>query len=109
MDTHLGTFTAAIAWFYLVTNSARAFSYLPQILAVWRSDDGARSISLWAWTSWSISHVTAGLYGVVVAHDAYFVLISALNVAGCGAVTLVAAHRRGLLRGRWLAARRAAP
>jgi uncharacterized protein with PQ loop repeat len=98
MDTHPGAFAAAIAWFYLATNSARAFSYLPQILAVWRSEDGARSISLCAWSSWSISHVTAGLYGALVAHDAYFVLISVLNLAGCGAVTLIAAHRRGVLR-----------
>ncbi|VTU39327.1 hypothetical protein [Variovorax sp. PBL-E5] len=104
----LGSFTAVIAWIYLVSNSTRVFSYLPQILAIWRCRDGARSISLWSWTSWSISHVTAGLYGMVVAHDAYLVLISVLNLVGCAAVTLVAARRRGLLRGRRPAAQRTA-
>ncbi len=37
---------ALIAWAYLVTNAARVFTHVPQILTVWLCGDGARSISL---------------------------------------------------------------
>ena len=44
-----------------------------------------------------ISHLAAIAYGVLVVHDVFFVVISAINLIGCGAVTVLAAHRRGLL------------
>lgn len=69
---------AAIAWAYLITNSARIITYLPQIQAVWRSTDGARAISLWTWGSWSVSHITALLYGVLVIEDGFFSLITGI-------------------------------
>ena len=84
----------AIGWFYLVTNSVRILTYLPQIIAVWRCRDGARAISLLTWGSWSISNVAAVLYGMLVVHDAFFVAISTINLIGCGAVTVIAARRR---------------
>ena len=88
---------SAIAWFYLVTYSTRMFSFLPQIIAVWRCRDGGRAISLLTWCSWMISHAAAALYGALVVHDPFFVLISVVNLLGCAAVTLITAHRRGLL------------
>ena len=90
---------STVAWFYLATNSLRVVSYVPQIVAVWRCDDGARSISLLTWGSWVISHIAATLYGVLIVKDTFFILISLVNLAGCGAVAGIAAHRRALLRG----------
>ncbi len=92
-DFSLST-TAAIGWFYLVTNVARIFTYLPQIVAVWRSTDGAQAISLFTWSSWLVSHCAAILYGTLVVHDLFFVLIVLVNLFGCGAVTLIALQRR---------------
>lgn len=86
-----------IAWLYLVTNSARAITYVPQIVAVWRCTDGAQAISLVTWISWVISHLTGALYGALVIRDGFFVGISILNVVCCGLVALIAARRRGLL------------
>ena len=91
---------STIALVYVVTNAACAFTYLPQIVAVWRCRDGARSISLVTCTSWLVSHAAAVAYGLLVIHDRLFVSISLLNFCGCGAVTLIAAQRRGLLRWR---------
>lgn len=91
---------AAIAWAYLVTNSARIITYLPQIQAVWRCTDGARAISLWTWGSWSVSHITALLYGVLVIEDGFFSFITGINLCGCTAVTLIAAWRRQAARQR---------
>ena len=90
---------AAIGWFYLITNSARIFTYIPQIFAVWRCQDGARAISLLTWGPWVVSHLAAIAYGVLVVHDVFFVVISAINLSGCAAVAVLAAHRRGLLGG----------
>lgn len=84
-----------IAWLYLATNSARAITYVPQIIAVWRCNDGARAISLLTWWSWVIAQVTSTLYGALVIHDGFFVGISILNVVCCSLVALIAARRRG--------------
>ncbi len=84
-----------IAWLYLATNSARAITYVPQIVAVWRCTDGARSISLLTWWSWVIAQVTSTLYGALVIHDGFFVAISILNAVCCSLVAAIAARRRG--------------
>jgi uncharacterized protein with PQ loop repeat len=89
-----GSLASTIAWLYLVTNAARIVTYLPQILAVWRCRDGARAVSLLTWGSWVLSHVTALCYGVLVMRDGFFTTISTVNLLGCAAVTLIAAHRR---------------
>ena len=88
------TTAAAIGWFYLITNAMRVFTYLPQIVAVWRSTDGARAVSLLTWGSWLVSNAAAILYGLIVVHDLGFVLISSVNFCGCGCVTLTALQRR---------------
>ncbi len=85
---------AAIAWMYLLTNAARIVTYVPQVLAVWRCSDGARSIALLTWGTWTLSHVAAILYGTLVIFDLPMVFIAAINLLGCGAVTGVAMHRR---------------
>lgn len=84
----------AVGWFYLVTNSARIITYVPQILAVWRCRDGAPSISLLTWGSWVVSHFAAVLYGLVVVPDAFFVAMSSINLICCGLVTGIVMHRR---------------
>ncbi|KQP13723.1 hypothetical protein ASF43_17700 [Pseudorhodoferax sp. Leaf267] len=85
---------AAIVWLYLGTNALRVVSYFPQIHAVWRCRDGARSVSLLTWASWSISHVFAVLYSTQVVHDLPLLLISLINLVGCSAVTGIALRRR---------------
>ncbi|MEO9067664.1 MAG: hypothetical protein ABI281_06015 [Caldimonas sp.] len=84
---------SAIAWFYLVTNSLRGFTYLPQIVVVWRSKDGARSLSLLTWSAWLVAHIAAVLYGLVL-RDAFFTGISLINFVGCSTVVGIAGSRR---------------
>ena len=85
---------AAIAWFYLASNSIRIVTYMPQIIAVWRCTDGARAISLLAWGSWALSHLSGVIYGVLVLHDTFFVVITVINLWGCSSVTGIAAMHR---------------
>ncbi|MEO7057262.1 MAG: PQ-loop repeat-containing protein [Caldimonas sp.] len=84
---------SSIAWFYLVSNSLRGFTYLPQIIVAWRSRDGARSLSLLTWGAWLVANAAAVLYGLVL-HDAFFTSISLINCTGCAVVTAIAAKRR---------------
>lgn len=83
-----------IAWAYLTTNAARLLTYMPQIVAVWRCRDGARSLSLLTWGSWVVSHTTAVMYGAVVTADHFLVVVSLINLACCLAVTVIASRRR---------------
>lgn len=91
------TLISMVSWLYLSTNSARAVTYLPQVVAVWRCTDGARAISLLTWSSWVLANLTAVMYGIWVVRDVFFVAISAINLVFCATVTLIAARRRGLL------------
>ena len=85
---------AAIGWAYLLTNACRVLTYVPQIVVVWRCRDGAQSISLTTLGSWSVSHLTALLYGALVVADAFLVAVSLINLAGCSVVTWIAYRRR---------------
>lgn len=89
-----GAWLSLIGWLYLLTNATRVFTYIPQIVVVWRCTDGARSISLFTWMSWVLSNLTATVYGVLAVRDVLFVAISLINLTGCGLVVLIAARRR---------------
>lgn len=84
---------SSIAWFYLVSNSLRGITYIPQIVVTWRSRDGAKSLSLLTWSAWLVAHVAAILYGLVL-RDVFFTSISLINCTGCALVTSIAVRRR---------------
>ncbi len=84
----------AVVWLYLTTNALRVFTYLPQIRAVWRDCEGARTLSLLTWGSWTLSNLCALAYALLVARDLSLAAISAINLVGCGCVTTIAAQRR---------------
>ncbi|WP_077002332.1 hypothetical protein [Variovorax sp. KK3] len=89
-----GFWPMLIAWVYLITNAVRIFTYVPQIVVVWRCRDGAPSVSQLTWGSWVLSHITAVLYGALVVFDLFFLLISLVNLLGCGLVVGIVAWRR---------------
>ena len=91
------TIDSSIVWFYVISNALRAFTYIPQIMVVWRSQDGAKSLSLLTWSSWLVANVAAVIYGASV-QDAFLVFISLINLTGCGTVTAIVVHRRLALR-----------
>ncbi|RZI78148.1 MAG: hypothetical protein EOP80_02130 [Variovorax sp.] len=85
---------AMVGGLYFLTNATRVFTYIPQVVVVWRCKEGARSVSLLTWGSWVLSNLTATAYGVLVLGDGLFVAISVVNLIGCGLVAAVAARRR---------------
>jgi uncharacterized protein with PQ loop repeat len=91
---------AAVGWAYLLSNALRVFTYVPQIVTVWRCEDGARSLSLLTWWSWVVSNVATTAYGLLVLRDLPFLMIALLNLGGCGTVAMIAMHRRAQWRRR---------
>jgi uncharacterized protein with PQ loop repeat len=89
----------AITWLYFASNSARILTFIPQIVAVFRCHDGAKSISLIIWGSWVVSHFFAILYSVVQ-QDLFFFMISVMNFACNLAVFCIVVKRRRAFRDR---------
>jgi hypothetical protein len=80
-----------VSWAYVLANTGRVLSYLPQIATVWRCGDGARSISLLTWSYWAFSHLTACLYAGVAVHDGKLLAVSLGNLACCSTVVVLTA------------------
>lgn len=88
-----------IGWAYVLANTCRVASYVPQILAVWRCQDGAQSVSLVTWSYWTVSHCTAVLYAGLVIADAKLLAVSIGNLASCAiVVALIVVRRRAASR-----------
>lgn len=97
MDTELAI--RLVGWAYVLVNTGRVASYVPQIAAVWRCRDGAQSLSLVTWSYWAVSHLTAVLYAGLVIADAKLLAVSFGNLASCAIVViLIVVRRRGASR-----------
>ena len=95
-----GGFVYWISWLYLVTNTVRIVFYAPQIVAVYRADDGASAVSITTWAFWTFANFTAALYGALAIRDTGFTLIFLGNLVCTGAVTAIATAKRVRLRWR---------
>lgn len=87
-----------IATAFTLANSVRVLFYLPQILAVARSVDGARDIALSTWWMWAGTNLLGTAYGLVVAADAMLALSFGASAAACLltiALTLAKRFRHG--------------
>ena len=89
-------------WFaaaFAATNAVRALFYIPQIIAIARSVDGARDISLSTWWMWTVNNALGALYtGVTMNHQALALSFwaSAAACVGTIALTLRARKRHSL-------------
>lgn len=89
---------------FALANSLRALSFVPQILAVARSTDGARDIALVTWSIWTATNLLGVAYGAVVAADGLLALSFAASALACGLTIALTVVKRL----RFRAARRAA-
>ncbi len=86
----VGLLSALYALFGVVFIAA----YVPQLCTVWRSRDGAASVSLGTWGMWCMSSTVSLLYAHLVLRDLSYSLVCLGNVAGCYAVTALLLWRR---------------
>jgi predicted branched-subunit amino acid permease len=73
----------SIALAFTLVNSVRALFYVPQILAVARSVDGARDIALASWVMWVVNNLLGADYAVAVADDTMLALSFAASALMC--------------------------
>lgn len=83
-----------IATAFSAVNSIRVLFYLPQIVAVARSTDGARDIALSTWTMWALTNGLGAAYGALVANDLLLALSFALSLLACLATVALTAVQR---------------
>jgi hypothetical protein len=74
-----------LALAFTAANAFRALFYVPQILAVARSTDGARDIALCTWWMWTANNLLGALYAGLALGDAAMALSFVASVVGCGA------------------------
>jgi predicted MFS family arabinose efflux permease len=93
-----------IATAFGAVNTIRVLFYLPQIVAVQRSSDGARDIALSTWALWALTNALGAAHGAVVARDTLLAASFALSMLAC----VVTMALTVLQRQRFAAARRPA-
>lgn len=87
---HNDLIAAAFSFFNLL----RLISYLPQILAVARDENGAAAISMSCWMIWIGANGTTAFYAGLTIGDPALTLVSAFNAACCAIVVLLAVQKR---------------
>ncbi|KQW43416.1 MULTISPECIES: hypothetical protein [unclassified Roseateles] len=85
---------------FTLSNAVRALFYLPQVVAVARSVDGARDIALSTWWMWALNNALGGAYtGVVMGHAGLALSFWASSGACLVTIALAMRARRRLQRG----------
>jgi len=83
----------AMAAFALL-NSGRALAYVPQIVRVYRDQNGAAAVSLVTWALFASSNLATAVYAHAVYSDAIMSTVFALNTLACLLVFALTAMKR---------------
>jgi uncharacterized protein with PQ loop repeat len=83
----------AMAAFALL-NSGRALAYVPQIVRVYRDQNGAAAVSLVTWALFASSNLATAVYAHAVYGDAIMATVFALNTLACLLVVVLTAMKR---------------
>ena len=83
-----------ITYMYIIFNSGRVFSYIPQIIAVFKEKNPVLAISLITWSFWTAANFTTALYATVVLPDVLLAAMSYGNTFCCAVVVLLVVYKR---------------
>ncbi len=83
---------------FTLSNLLRALFYVPQVIAVARSVDGARDIALSTWWMWAANNALGGVYtGAVMNHTTLAISFWASSAACVLTIGLAMRARRRLI------------
>ena len=88
------SFDGLLSGLYVLTGPLLTFAYIPQLVALWRDDTGARALSLVTWAAWSLALLITAAYAALINHDTLFFLTSLCSCIGCVCVFLLACVKR---------------
>jgi uncharacterized protein with PQ loop repeat len=71
---------------FALLNGMRVFSYLPQIIRIYRDPNGAVAISILTWVLFAASHIATVWYVLVTSGDRLVATTFVLNATGCLAI-----------------------
>jgi uncharacterized protein with PQ loop repeat len=75
--------TDLVTWAFLTVNGGRIVAYIPQVVAAWKCDNGAKSVSRLTWGYFAFAHLTGILYGLLVIHNHQMALVFGGNFVVC--------------------------
>lgn len=90
---------AWLAWAFTAISAIRALAYVPQLIAVARSRDGARDIALSTWIIWILNNALGAAYTALVSREWVLSASFAASALACLAIvamTMVKRHQQGL-------------
>ncbi|HJV37105.1 hypothetical protein [Geomonas sp.] len=79
---------------YALNGVAAVLLYLPQIGKAWKDREHALSLSLISFGGWCVGSLVTALYAWLLVGDRIFTAVSVGNMAGSGAVFVIAAGSR---------------
>ena len=79
---------------FAVLNSGRALAYVPQIVRVYRDQNGAAAVSLVTWVLFASSNLATAVYAYTIYRDAIMATVFALNALACLLVVVLTAMKR---------------
>ena len=79
---------------FAVLNSGRALAYVPQIVRVYRDQNGAAAVSLITWVLFASSNLATAVYAHAVYGDVIMATVFALNTLACLLVVVLTAMKR---------------
>lgn len=76
----------AVVLAFLITNTGRVLTYLPQIVAIARDRNRAVAVSCVTWSLFSVSNLASALYAGLVAADIAMLVAFAANTLCCAVI-----------------------
>ena len=79
---------------FALLNGGRVVAYMPQIVCVYRDQNGAAAVSLMTWVMFSAANLATVSYALTVTSDLVVAGVFAANALGCLIITALIAMRR---------------
>ena len=87
-------FKTIVEHLYAISGPLAFIAYLPQIITLLRSEDGAHSTSLVTWFMWVLALTINTLYAGLVNGDRFFLLATSSSLLGTVMVFTIALYKR---------------